>query len=72
METIECEYCGRTLPKSEAIFCESAGVYVCPECAEKELVTCERCGDVIDRDSAYQGFHGYLCDICHDDLFGRG
>ena len=70
METIECEYCGRTLPISEATYYEDAGVYVCPECAHKELVTCERCGDIIDRDNAYQGFSGYLCDICHDDLFG--
>lgn len=69
METIVCEYCGRTLPRSEATYCESADVYVCPQCAEKELVTCERCGDVIARDSAYQGFDSYLCECCHDDLF---
>ena len=70
METIECEYCGRTLPISEATFCESVGIYACPECAHKELVTCERCGDVIDRHIAHLGFSGYLCDICYDDLFG--
>ena len=70
METVQCEYCGRTLPKSEATYCESADVYVCPECAEKELVTCERCGDIISRDDAHRGYDGYLCECCHDDLFG--
>ena len=70
METVNCEYCGRTLPRSEATYCESADVYVCPECAEKELVTCERCDDLIHIDEAYRGYDGYLCECCHDDLFG--
>ena len=69
-EFVKCEFCGKELPKSEATFCESAGIYACPECADEELVTCERCGDVIYRDCAYHGYHGYLCEICHDDLFG--
>lgn len=70
METVICNFCGKELPKSEATYCESAGIYACPECADEELVTCERCGDVIYRDNAYEGFSGYLCEICHDDLFG--
>ena len=70
METVTCEYCGKTLPKTEAHYYEDGGYYVCPDCFETEFVTCERCGDSIPRDDAYKGFDGYLCECCHDDLFG--
>ena len=70
METVKCEYCGKELPKDQATFCEDSGIYACPDCAEENLVTCERCGMLIDRDDAYRGFGGYLCEYCHDDLFG--
>ena len=71
MEHVECEYCGKTLPEKEATFSEITGIYACPQCAEKHLVKCERCGDVIDRDCAYLYVSGgYLCECCHDDLFG--
>ena len=72
METVECEYCGKTLPKSEATFCENGGFYACPDCADENLVTCERCGMLIDQGSAYSGLSedGYLCECCHGDLFG--
>lgn len=70
METITCEYCGKSLPKDEAVYVESADIYLCPECADDQLVTCERCGERILRDDAYQGFDGHLCENCHDDLFG--
>jgi len=70
METVKCDYCGKTLPKDEATYCEYNDTYACPDCADENLVTCERCGETIDRESAYNGFGGYLCDICHDDLFG--
>jgi ribosomal protein S26 len=70
METVICEYCGKEVPKDEATFCEGAGFYACPDCADEYLVTCERCGDVIVRGEAYSGFDGYLCECCHDDLFG--
>jgi len=70
METVECNYCGKTLPKSEATFCECDGTYACPDCAEENLVTCERCGEILDRSCAYKGLHGHLCEYCHDDLFG--
>ena len=70
METVTCEYCGKTLPKDKAVYCEDSGIYACPDCAEEHLVTCERCGALIDRDGAYSGYDGYLCEYCHDDLFG--
>lgn len=70
METVICEYCGKELPKDEAVYIESADIYLCPDCAEDETVTCERCGERILRDDAYKGFDGYLCEYCHDDLFG--
>ena len=70
METVICECCGKELPKEEACYIEGGGYYVCPECRENEFTVCDRCGDIIERDSAYQGFDGYLCECCHDDLFG--
>ena len=69
METVSCEYCGKEVPKNEATFYEDAGTYFCPDCAEKYLTHCERCGNVIAREDAYRGFDGYLCECCHDDLF---
>ena len=68
METVKCEYCGKTLPKNEATFYEDAGFYVCPECDE-DLVTCDRCGDRIPYDEASLTPYGYLCNDCYDDLF---
>ena len=70
METVICEYCSRLLLKSDAEYIESAGIYLCPECAEDWTVVCERCGERILRDDAYRGFDGHLCECCHDDLFG--
>ena len=70
METVICEYCGKELPKDEAVYIESADIYLCPDCAEDETVLCERCGERILRDDAYKGFDGHLCECCHDDLFG--
>lgn len=35
-----------------------------------EFITCDRCGERIPYDEAHRGFSGYLCDCCHDDLFG--
>ena len=70
METVTCEYCGKTLPKNEAVYDEDGGFYVCKSCWQNEYVHCERCGQRIPRDNALQGFSGYLCDCCHDDLFG--
>ena len=69
MDTVTCEYCGKTLPKVDAK-CTDEGTYACPECAVKNLVKCERCGAIIDYGNAYRGFDGYLCECCHDDLFG--
>ena len=69
METVECEYCGKTLPKDKATFCEIEGFYACPDCADEHLVNCERCGTLIDRKDAYRSYNGYLCECCHDDLF---
>ena len=70
METVICEYCGKELPKDEAVYVESADIYFCPDCADDELVTCERCGEKITRDDAYHTAYGWLCEYCHDDLFG--
>ena len=70
MDTVVCVYCGKTLPKNEATYCEDAGFYACPDCADKYLVECERCGTLIDRDNAYRVNDGYLCECCYDDLFG--
>ena len=70
MDTVVCVYCGKTLPKNEATFCEDAGYYACQDCADKYLVTCERCGTLIDCDNAHRGLDGYLCECCYDDLFG--
>ena len=55
MDTVVCVYCGKTLPKNEATFCEDAGYYACQDCA---------C------DNAHRGYNSYLCDCCYDDLFG--
>lgn len=70
MERVFCEYCGRTVSKADATYYESAGVYVCPDCAEKELTKCARCGEVISYEDSYPGPDGRLCECCHDDLFG--
>ena len=70
MEIVICEYCGKELPKSGAVYIESAEIYLCPECAVDQTVVCEHCGERILRDDAYQGFDGHLCEYCHDDLFG--
>ena len=40
------------------------------ECYKNKCVKCSRCGDIIFYYDAYQGFDGYLCECCHDDLFG--
>ena len=71
METVKCDYCGKTLPKSEATYCEEGDFYACPDCAEENLVTCERCGMLIDRGDAYYDYRsgGHLCDYCHDELY---
>lgn len=69
METVTCEYCGKTLPKEEATYYEAADIYACPECAETELTTCARCGDIISYDDSHSTSYGRLCDCCHDDLF---
>ena len=70
MEYVKCEYCGKILPKSEATYYEAADIYACPECAEDELTTCARCGDVVSYDDSYRTGYGRLCECCHDDLFG--
>ena len=69
METVICEYCGKEVLKNEATEV-AVNIYVCPDCAEKHLVYCERCGEAMDREDANSGFGGYLCDSCYDDLFG--
>jgi ribosomal protein S26 len=69
MEKVYCEYCGKTLPKSKAHYYEDGGYWVCDNCWENEFVTCERCGERIPYDDAYNGIYGYLCECCHDDLF---
>jgi len=69
METVQCEYCGKELPKDEAVYIESAEICLCPDCAEDETVTCERCGERILRDDSYLSPYGHLCECCHDDLF---
>ena len=70
METVKCEYCGKNLPKEDAVFFENEGIYVCKDCVDEHFVECDRCGDIIHRDEAHKGFDGYLCECCHDDLFG--
>ena len=37
---------------------------------DDDYVTCERCGERVLYDEAYHGYSGWLCDCCHDDLFG--
>lgn len=68
METVKCEYCGKTMPKDKAN--EYCGVYVCDDCLSEFFVRCERCDDLVHIDDAYSTHYGYLCDCCHDDLFG--
>lgn len=70
METVKCEYCGKNLPKEDAVFFENEGIYVCKDCVDEHFVECDRCGELIDADMASQTSYGYLCDCCHDDLFG--
>ena len=71
METIKCEICGKEIPKEGAYQVgEDSGVFVCEECYKNKCVKCSRCGEIIFYYDAYQGFDGYLCECCHDDLFG--
>ena len=70
MNTIKCEICGKEIPSGEAIYYEAGDYFVCEECWEDKFVECERCGNIIPRDDAYSGYDGYLCECCHDDLFG--
>lgn len=69
METVECEYCGKTLPKDEATYYEAAGIYACPDCAKSELTYCSRCGEMISIDDSSPSAYGRLCESCYDDLF---
>ena len=68
METVKCDYCGKTLPKEEAY--EYNDIYVCPDCRSEFFVRCERCDDLIPIEDAHIGFGGYLCEYCYDELFG--
>ncbi len=71
MDTVVCEYCGKTLPKNEAYQVgEGSGVFVCQECFENECVECDRCGEMIFNDNAHRTYIGTLCESCYDDLFG--
>ena len=70
METRECEYCGRVMPKDQMTYYEAAGIYACPDCAEEHLTTCDRCNDVVSYEDSYNTAYGRLCECCHDDLFG--
>lgn len=70
METVKCEICGKEVPESEAHYYEPGEYHVCQDCYDNEFVTCERCGEHITYDEAHEGFDGYLCDCCYDDLFG--
>ncbi len=68
METVICEYCGKSIPKDKAN--EYGDVYVCDDCLSEFFVRCERCGERILRDDSYSTPYGRLCECCHDDLFG--
>ena len=69
MSTVECEYCGKTLPKDEATYYEAAGIYACPDCAKSELTYCSRCGEMISIEDSSPSAYGRLCESCYDDLF---
>ena len=68
METVICEYCGKELPKAEAT--EYGDIYLCPDCADEYLTTCDRCGDKVSYDDSYSTPYGRLCECCHGDLYG--
>ena len=70
METIKCELCGKTLTAADNHYYDDGGYYVCDDCWESEFVDCERCDAHIHIDDAHRGYDGYLCECCHDDLFG--
>ena len=70
METIKCELCGKTLTAADNHYYDDGGYYVCDDCWESKFVDCERCDAHILIDDAYSGYDGYLCECCHDDLFG--
>jgi hypothetical protein len=70
METIKCELCGKTLTAANNHYYDDGGYYVCDDCWESMFVDCERCDAHILIDDAYRGNDGYLCECCHDDLFG--
>lgn len=68
METVICEKCGKELPKTDAV--EYCDIYLCPDCAKKELTTCSRCGEVISYEDSSPSPYGHLCSECYDDLYG--
>ena len=70
MEAITCELCGKTLTAADNHYYDDGGYYVCDDCWKSKFVECERCGDHILIDDAYRYADGYLCEYCHDDLFG--
>ena len=52
METVNCEYCGKTLPKDKAN--EYGDVFVCDDCVSEFFVRCERCDDLVHIDEAHR------------------
>ena len=62
MEYVTCEFCGKTLPESEAVFYDDGGYYACPDCWENEFVECDRCGVRIPYDEASHTAYGNLCE----------
>ena len=70
METITCEICGAEIDRDNAHYYEDGGYYVCPKCHDEHFVTCERCGAKIPLDDSRTGTNGYLCEYCHDELYG--
>lgn len=65
---MKCNLCGREYPEDQMlILCEDK--CFCLECAKEELVECSRCGDILPRDCAEHTDRGWLCDICHGDLY---
>jgi hypothetical protein len=66
---ITCDCCGRRILYDDAWFVESAGDYVCGQCADLECQTCDHCGDLYYKSEITYDRRNedYRCHYCHSD-----
>lgn len=71
-DTVECVCCYELFPKSECIYNEEFGGYVCEDC-EDEAVKCTWCEEIYpNSECRYEVDLGWLCSRCEMAIKSRG